>query len=333
VSVTLVRAIVEEVARSGASADDVLRAADLDPGLLDDPNARVDLAAYHALQARAIAVTGDAALGLHMAERTSLSSFHMVGALAMHCRTIRHAIELLRRYRKLLSDVEPPELVEEEDAAFLTVGFLKSGTPDTRRLSAEFGVAAMLRIARMVLGASLTPRFVEFAHPAPGHAREYERVLGCPVIFDGPATCIAFDRIILDARGFHANAELLRLLTSQAERKLAGLVSTSLAARVRVLVSELYQERGEKPQASVIARRLGMSARTLRRHLQDEGCSPAEVVEAAMADVARALLAEPGATIQDVADRLGFSEPSAFHRAFKRWTGLTPGQARTSPGT
>jgi AraC-like DNA-binding protein len=167
-------------------------------------------------------------------------------------------------------------------------------------------------------------------YPAPPHAAEVERVLGCPVRYGSDAIRLHFPASWLDTARLHANPELMRLLEHQAERNLADLITPRrLSARVRAAI--LDGQDGLRPTMTAMARRLGLSERSLRRRLAEETLTYAEVVEQALAEAARRLLEDPQVTIQDVADRLGFSEASAFHRAFKRWTGLTPRQFRNQP--
>jgi AraC-like DNA-binding protein len=328
VSVTLVRTLVEEVSRTGGDPQAYLAAAGLDLTVLEDPNARIQGAQYDRLQELALDLTGDPALGVHMAERVNPSAFHVVGFLTGHCQTLRQAIEVFTRYRQLLSDAPPPSLVEDGEVAVLTCHFVAGGSERCRRLRAEFGVGSITRTALMVLGVPEPPRRVEMPHAAPDYAPEVERVLGCPVEYGADAVRLHFARWLLDANRLHANPELMRLLETQAERNLAALVTPHrLSARVRTAV--LDGQDGTRPTMTAMARRLGLSERSLRRRLHEEGVTYAEVVEAALAEVARRLLEDPQATIQDVADRLGFSEASAFHRAFKRWTGRTPRQFRS----
>lgn len=330
VSVTLVRALAEEVGRGGQSVDAFLEAAGIDRALVGDGDARISYARYARAQEVAVAWTKDPALGLHMGERASLSAFHLIGFLSAHCGSLRQAIAMLTRYRRLLFDVEAPELLEMGDRATLCCHFTYGRGPSDR-LGAEFTLAAVVQVARMCLGRRASPSLAEFEHPSPPYLDEYERILGAPVRFDADLTRLSFERALLDAPLLHANPKLFGLLATEAERKLAGLATAPLHDRVRALVlEELEGPGGPRRSMEEVARRLSLSERSLRRRLRDEGWTYAAVVEEAVAEVARQLLSEGDLTIQGVADRLGFSESSAFHRAFKRWTGMTPQQFRAS---
>jgi AraC-like DNA-binding protein len=157
-------------------------------------------------------------------------------------------------------------------------------------------------------------------------APEYERVLGFPVRFGQSTTRIVFERRILDEPQLHADVEVERVLEGQADRRLRALSAASVSARVRAPVEQQYG--GNRPSMNHVARRMWLSSRSLRRRLRAEGVTYEEVAQDAVAELARRLLQDPATTIQQVAARLGFSEASAFHRAFKRWIGLTPTEFR-----
>jgi AraC-like DNA-binding protein len=325
-SVTLVRNLVDVVTRTGGDGDEYLARAGVPRVLLDDPDARVDDACYNRLEELALDATGDPALGLHMGAHTPLSAFHVVGFLSANCRTLRDGFHVFQRYQKLIVDSRPPLLLEEGELAIIEF-YVVPGSARVSRLRAEFEAVSLLRVAQTFLGMPSPPRAVEFSHAAPDYAGEYERVLGCSVHFGCAADRIIFPRELLDLPQRHANAELFQLLESEAARKLAGLdAHARWAERVRALLMQHYDGDGRTMQT--VATRLGLSARSLRRHLQEEGRTFTELVDEALAEVARRLLRNPAATIDEVADRLGFSERSAFHRAFKRWTGVTPRQFR-----
>jgi AraC-like DNA-binding protein len=329
VSIALVRTLVDEVAHVGIPAEEFLARVGLNGATLVDATARVDLDVYERLQELALDLTGDPALGLHMGARVPLVTFDLVGSMSLHCSTIRQAIEVFRRYRRLVSDCDPPSLIEQGNLAILTLYIIRA-SERCSRMRAELGMTALVRFGS--LSAVVKPRasVIQFEHQAPPYAAEYQRVLGAPVTFGHGATRVMFERRLLDEPQLHADAELEALLEGQANRRLQALGS-SVAARVRAVVTQecarsRHRTNAVAPQISAndIARRMSVSSRTLQRRLQEERVTFTEVVEDAIANVARMLLKDPAATIQEVAWRLGFSESSSFERAFKRWTGMTP---------
>ncbi len=264
-----------------------------------------------------------------MGARAPLATFDLVGSMSVHCSTIREAIEVFRRYRRLVSDCEAPSLIEHGDLAILTLHIIRA-SERCSRLRAELGITALVRFGRMSAMVKRRASVIQFEHQTPPYAAEYLNVLGSPVTFGHRETRVMFERRLLDEPPLHADAEVEARLEGQANLRLQALGS-SVAARVRAVVTRecarpRHQANDVAPRISTndVARRLSVSSRTLQRRLQEERVTFAEVVEDAVADVARTLLENPTATIEEVALRLGFSEADSFRRAFKRWTGMTP---------
>jgi AraC-like DNA-binding protein len=326
ISISLVRTLVEAVERGGVDGDDFLSRAGFERAKLEDPVLRVDLPTYDGLQELAVEMTGDEALGLHMGEHASLAAFNVVGYLTAHCRTIRDGLQVFFRYYRIVSDCEPSRLIEEGERATLVYNFPRT-TPVCSRVRGDFGMTRLLRIGQMFAGLDARPLEVRFEHPRPGYHAEYLRIFGDRVRFDCDHTGIVMPRSMLDAVQLHPNPELYEVLQAQADRMLQRLDD---GARVAQQVEDLIVERffEMSPDMDSVARRCGMSARSLRRRLREEGERFSAVQARALSRVARAALDEPNTTVQEAAYRLGFSEPSAFHRAFKRWTGQTPREYR-----
>jgi AraC-like DNA-binding protein len=183
-------------------------------------------------------------------------------------------------------------------------------------------------VGRHFVGRQAAPREVYFRHAAPAHLRQHERVFACPVSFAQARNQIVFKRALLDVPQIHRDEPVAQLLRQRAERLLAERGSEA-QLRQRILDLVKYQPDLDSLDADGLARRLGYGPRTLRRRLAALHVSLFELVEEARCDIARQALA--GTTpIKAIADRLGYSEQSAFQRAFKRWTGMTPGQYRAS---
>jgi AraC-like DNA-binding protein len=189
----------------------------------------------------------------------------------------------------------------------------------------EFGLA--LTTSRIKGWFGRTPGEVLLAHPAQGPAEEYRQVFGCPVRFDQGRMALRFDDAALDAPASRHDPQLFRILESHAAKVLAETpLTASLRDRVRREVIQRLKE-GE-PGIEDIARALATSERSLQRKLQAEGISFRDVVDEARHKLAIVYLADRKLSMTDVACLLGYSEAAAFTRAFKRWTGRAPSQAR-----
>jgi AraC-like DNA-binding protein len=284
------------------------------------------LRAYEALFARAIALTAEPALGLHCGLFASEPSFDLVGPLVSHAHTLRHAIGVGRRFQPLLIDDVRLLLTERAGSAQLRVDFprLHSGFD---RSFAEFALAGLLRLLRLYGGAREHLFAVQFEHVRPDYHHEYIKAFGPVVRCGQPFTGLEFERRLLDRPHLHRRPELHALLCAGAEHYLERLTRPqTFAERVQALLRT--QPSMRTIDMRVAAHTLGISVRSLRRRLAEEGSSYRAVTQAALQDSARAMLRDPQCTLQAAAHALGFADASAFHRAFRRWTGLTPIQYR-----
>ena len=171
------------------------------------------------------------------------------------------------------------------------------------------------------------PREVWFTHAAQGPAEEYQQVLGCPVLFERDRMALRYDDEALAAAARQHDPQLFRILESHAERVLAEMPApATLRERVRREVVQRLRE-GE-PAIAGIAEAMATSERSLQRKLQAEGVSFRDVVDEARHKLAVVYLGDQNLSLTDVACLLGYSEAAAFTRAFKRWTGQAPSQAR-----
>jgi AraC-like DNA-binding protein len=329
VSIVLVRAFVEVVERSGVGRERLLATTNVDPGRLDAGGARLEFAEFTRLQARALDLTGDEALGLHIAEHASEAAFDLVAHLIVHAPTLRDGVELCLRFQRVFSDDAELTLVEKDDSATLRLAFSRA-TLRTDRMYAEFVMAGLLRMIRS-FAASAAVRSVSFEHPRPDHHLECARVFGGAERYRQAFTGIEVDRKILDRPCLHSNAELYGLLLAQAERMLSQVTrGVGQAERLK----QYFLARpplGAMPEMAQVARDMGMSVRSLRRRLTEEGVSYRAVLEEALGMVATRMLGDSRRSIQETAHAMGFSDSTAFHRAFKRWTGMTPKQFRERP--
>jgi AraC-like DNA-binding protein len=189
----------------------------------------------------------------------------------------------------------------------------------------EFNLSVAVSVGSRALGRPSALTEVWFTHPAPADVRHHRAAFGAPLRFDAP-----YNALISPAAQYReplrgANPLGLENVLRQARAMLDALPSyTSFADQVRGQIRDTLPK--GNTNASAIAEDLGMSARTLHRRLQGEGVSYQELLDQVRLDIATGHLVTGRHSIVAIAERVGFSQPSTFHRAFKSWTGLTPAE-------
>jgi AraC-like DNA-binding protein len=316
----------------GADVESLLREGAVPPSILDDAEVRlpheVALGVWH----RAVGLSGDDALGIHAAESVRPGAFDVLDYTLRSSATLGEAWERLTRYYRLLHDAAQVRLTEEGARASLTHALPPSMPPLPRQV-AEFIITALLVASRQATGVDLVPLEVCFHHAAPSDVTEHRRVFRCALHFEQPYNGVSVAREALETPLLKADSGLSTVLERHARELLARLPQVrGFVERVRSHVAEGLASGDATNEA--IARRLHMSARTLNRRMRDEGTSLQEVVDTLRRELALRYLDERRLAIPEVAYLLGFSEASAFHRAFRRWTGTTPAEHRRgrSPG-
>lgn len=326
VSAIHVRALVEAVGLKGSGSQGFLERARLDPARLSDPYAWFRIDEFDALLALALDYSQDPAFGLHWGERSPMMQYDVLPPLISQARSLRDAITAILRFQPILA--ERPE-VEFQDRGGVATFRLTPLAASTRglRLRTEMTAVSLLRMLKLI-GAAAKPVMTRaaFAHARPEYAEEYARIFGGLARFDQPSSFIEFQYTALDSPEIHRNEELRHMLTAQAERVLKRVVGeSSHSERLKRLVLRELPAGLAMPDA---ARALGMSERSLRRRLAEEGSSYSQLVEHAQIELACDLLHNPAKSLKEVAHETGFAAQSAFHRAFKRWTGKSPAQYR-----
>jgi AraC-like DNA-binding protein len=315
VSILMVSVLAGVVERAGGRRDQFLAEARIEPHWLEEGTMRLSLDEYFHTVDAAITVTGDPAFGLHMGEQARSAMFGVVGTLAEQAGTLRQCVEAMERYARLLADGFEPELCEHGETAAIRFPAMRGDQNPKRmtaeRMTAEFVMTALSFTLPVFAGGSARPTQVRFAYAEPPYVAEYRRIFGGAARFGQKFTELVFPRAWLDRTHRYHSPELYTVLKDQADRSLARLERDG-SLRVE------------------LARHLGMSARSLQRRLLVEGLSFAELVTSHRVDVAKRLLGRPKASLQETAYEMGFASVTAFHRAFKRWTGMTPKQYQDS---
>jgi len=317
VSVMLVRPLVAAVGTAGMEA--LLGASDLTPQILGDDDARISPAQFCVAWSEATRLTNDRQLALALATATPPGAFGIVEYVCRSAPTLRVALLQWVRYLNLLDDAVTVALTIDEDRAYLRVE-RESEAPAPA--SHELCWALVAKYSRELSTVPFRIAAVEFAHPAPGDAAPYRAWFDAPVVFDAEHTQLVMPRAALDAALVSADPTLLAILTRAADEAMKKTPSDPLmTSQVKRVLHEIL--RNDEGHVEVVAKRLGMTSRSLQRRLKDESTTFNAIREDVRRELAQRYLSD-GLAIAEISFLLGFSEPSAFFRAFKRWTGTTP---------
>ncbi len=264
--------------------------------------------------------TGDDNIGLHVAEHAELGSFDVHFYAMVSSPTLGAAFERLCRYQRLIHETSQVRLERSGDFAILSHRL--AGGLAAPRQTAELLLAAWVRAGRVVTDTKWSPAEVRFAHRAPRDSRDHDLFFGAPVRFAAGENGLVLPAALLDLPCRRTDPSLLSLLDRYAADRLDGPLATTIADRARAALSE--QLRAGNVTAQGLAARLNVSVRTLHRALASEGTSYRRLLDQLRLDIAARHLLDDRMSVAEVAFLVGFSELSAFHRAFKRWTGRTP---------
>lgn len=292
---------------------------------LQDPDRRVAADRHYRLWEYAEQVTGDPAVGLHAGAVVDPERMGLVGHVFFNCDTLGEAVTQYVRLHRLVNESVLLRFEHSEDQAILT------WQPDIPghycRQDMDRTLAAALSRARHFIHPQITVDWAEIAHPEPAYGNEYEALLGGPVRFGSGSTRIAFASRFLEHPIPRRNPYVYSAVLRQVNSLLARIQTRrSFSRKVRRLISR--QMSTERIDADSLARQCHMSRQTLYRRLKKEGMSFHDLVEQVRKDKALRYVAADRYALGEIAFLLGFSELSAFSRAFKRWTGVAPAQYR-----
>jgi AraC-like DNA-binding protein len=322
--------IVRFAATRGVIADNLYRAVNLDRSVLLDPDNRIPFAQLVQLYEKAAQLSGDSNFGLHVGEGVDPKLFDVVGYSALNSPTLGEAFARVARYHSIWTDGATFTL-ETSGATSAIVYRYVDETISEHRHDSEMTLATVATLCRTTASAEFTPTSIEFQHDAPADVSEHQRLFRSPVKFNAPLNKLHFESRYLSLPIEKADASLCVLLDRHAEELLAKFPpKDSLVDQVRSVIAQEF--RGGDPSLEHVADQLHLTPRTLQRKLQELGTSHNELLEQMRRQLAMRYLREREMAICEVAYLLGFSESSSFHRAFKRWTGLTPKEFRSGAG-
>lgn len=273
-------------------------------------------------------VSGDADIGLRLCPHLPLYRGEVIDYLFLSSPTFLDGCKRSFKYLRLVSDALNVRLDERPDGSYAATFEMGSGNlAPSLRHSEICVVYSVIQFVHSTTGKFFRPpQYVKLRCSRRSPLDEYERAFGCPVSFDNPETMVGFDRALLDYRSPYGDPELVRLHEELAEKRLSRLERQDLIDSIRKLLAQRLELDGCSLED--VAKELKIPARRLRFELECAGTSFSQLLTEFRYALARRLLARTDERIENIVYLTGFSEPSTFYRAFKRWSGMTPVQYR-----
>jgi len=313
------RAFVDAFERLGYDAGRLLSEIGIQRADLDDPDALIPCAATGALFGRALRERPLKNVGLRLAAQTPIGAMGLLDYLIVTSDTVGRGFQQLARYLRLLTGA--PFLLElrEDQDPILAMYHVDSSNAT---FGVEYSVALTVLHIREETGNRARFECVSFTHQ-PDDVSEIERVLDCPVKAGASWSGVALPRESWQMPLPRKDPIVHRVLEGHAESiNPYALAMDGLALDVRRVIASRMAN-GEI-DISIVARHLGTSTRTLQRRLAAAGLSYQELLDETRREAAETCMTNSALSVGEIAYLLGYSEPAAFHRAFRRWTGTTP---------
>ena len=329
---TLIPGFIALCAQYGISPDVASRRAGLLPQTLTDPQAVFTVAQLDALIVAIQEELKDPAFALHLGEFIRIDLLQLIGTLVVTAPTPREALGQFIRFKKLIHPVGDLVLREEGRAAHIIYRLGSDEGVSGRFRYAEMYVSAIVSVARAMLRRDIKVYRVSFTHDASAYRSELERIFGsdCEFVFNADDNVASFERDLLDEPLPGHFPEYHKQVEQLAARRLAELPDggNTSGAVLRFLEEQIGRR---VVGMEDVARQLDMTLRTLQRRLKEENTTYAALRDSVRYRYAQKYLKDPGMDMDSIAAALGFSETANFYPAFKRWSGMSPGEFRKRP--
>ena len=316
--------VLAAVVARGGSPERVLAAAGLAADDLADLDRMLDVARIVALFDAAARESGDDCFGLHLGEHYDFAAMGALTYAVLNAPTVETALRNFERYGRTHVTGGAGIVVERDGAEARLAYDVGSADREICRQHAEGAALVGVKLLRRLVGPDWRPRHVLFGHARPRDTGEHARLLGAPLRFGAPVmAAVTFPAADLERPVPGADRGLLPIVERHLDELLAsGAASDDWVDGVRgAIVASVCDG---PPGIAAIAKRLGLSVRTLQRRLGEEGVVFKTLVDEIRRDLALRYLASGKSDLTEIAFLLGYSELSAFDRAFRRWTGSTP---------
>ena len=325
IAICFVAAALQSVRARGLDADALLKQVGLSPALMQSAQARVSAKLYGALW-RLVAITLDDEFFGQDSRRMKSGTFAMLCHSLLNCASLGQALERSLRFYKVILDDISGSLERAGAAAQISLHERDPGAP-CRIFAHEVLLMLIHGVSCWLVGRRIPIQSAQFAYPEPAHSAEYRLMYSTDLSFRAPHTRIVFDAAYLSLPVVQNERTVKDFLRTAPENILLKYKNgSSLSARIRRRLRQALP--GELPEFADLAAEMHMTPATMRRRLHEEGSAYQSIKDHLRRDVAIGYLSHSRRSAMDIGLELGFSERSAFQRAFKKWTGASPGEFR-----
>lgn len=329
-SISMTAILVDAARRRGMPDGKLLAGTGIEPCDLKNASIAISFGQEHRMIRNLLEHCGaEPGVGLEVGTRYHFTSIAPLGFAVVCSPTFRSAIDVTLRYGDL--NVSMVDFLVEDRGQDLYIDFDEERLPgDLRRFIVERAIGAILAIMRDLIEQAAAPHSIELSGPQPQDTSIYRSLTGVTPVFDRPQSRLALRRSDVDLLLKRRNPEALRMAEEQCQRYLdTWKRRAGMAARVREIIA---LQPWDMPSPSEVATTMCLSERTLRRRLQEEGTHFSALRDETRQALAEQLLTMEQLPVEQIAERLGYSETAAFIHAFRRWRGQSPHAYRLGLG-
>jgi AraC-like DNA-binding protein len=305
----------------------LLEGTDIDPAGVDRAQTRISRRQLTTAYRNAIRISRDPAIALEVGSRMRVTTYGMYGYAMMSSASLGEALAFGIKYHEMATPTVRMALDLDDDEAtaiFAVEDVL--GDEDLLAFNLELQLSLALSLVRDLIGDDFALAEVRASYPRPRHAERYAAHFRCPVAFDQARDELRFDEWWLRRPLLRSNPITLEVAREICDRTLRDMaLGGGVARQVNEVISGDLRRYCD---VESVAAELGTTSRTLRRRLADEGTTFQDLLREIRAHFAITYLRETEMKIEDIADRVGFSDAANFRHAFRRWTGKSPSEYR-----
>lgn len=326
VSVRYLQGLLARAKSAGMDPEPLLNSREIPLSLLNEPTARISSEHYVAIAHEILTEINDEFLRLGGIKRTKPGTFAMMTHSVIHCRNLQRALFMAAKFYNLFLDDIRFKISRRNDYVYLAIQW-QNADLDWDHNTTDSCLVLMHRFFSWLCGQRISLSEVHLTIDKPDDSEEYHTLFRCPIKFNQQQDALVFPAKLMDLPVMQTE-DALKAFLKEAPGNLIVIPDNdnSVTAQVRSVIGKDFRE--EFPDFETVAGTLNTTPQTLRRRLKQENSSYQEIKDTMRRDAAIYYLSRTQYSINEIAELMGFSEPSTFHRAFKKWTGLTPGNYR-----